>query len=105
MPPAWTSKRINAELTAAVSAIGHFPTRTELVARGQRSLWEAMRRNGGIEHWQTKVAATGRPDAPADIGAPSHESIAVAAYYRHLAGGSDPLSDWFAAEADLRVAA
>ncbi len=105
MPVARTHERITAELTAVIRALGHFPTRPELVARGQRGLWDAMRRNGGIEHWQTMVGPADRPDRATDTRQPTHESIAVAAYYRHLRGGRDPLSDWLSAEADLRAAA
>ena len=104
MAPAWTPERITAELAIAVAALGHFPTRPELVARGQRGLWDAMRRSGGIEHWRTAVAAAGAPAPAPGAGHAAHEQIAVAAYYRHLAGGSDPLSDWLSAEADLRAA-
>ena len=97
MPAPWTPERITDELTTLVAALGHFPTRPELVARGQRNLWDAMRRNGGVAEWLARFG-----DAAVQ---PADEHIAVAAYYRHLAGGLDPVSDWLSAEADLRAAA
>ncbi len=36
---------------------------------------------------------------------PTHEEIALAAYFRWRAGGSDAVSNWLAAEAELRARA
>jgi hypothetical protein len=90
----WNDETIQAELSAQIAALGHFPTRAELVASGLRGLWDAMRADGGVESWQARLSG-GEP-------APSHDAIAVRAYelYEHGAPGGH-VEHWLAAERQL----
>jgi Protein of unknown function (DUF2934) len=90
----WTDEAIEQELRAQSAALGHFPTRSELVARGLRGLWDAVRSSGGVDAWRQRVQS-GRP-------APSHAEIAARAYelYAHGAPG-DAEAHWLAAEREL----
>ncbi|MGA2926495.1 MAG: hypothetical protein ABSG43_10955 [Solirubrobacteraceae bacterium] len=68
----WTDSTIESELRAQSAQLGHFPTRAELVARGLRGLWDAMRSGGGADAWQARIA-----QAPA--AAPATSSTATPA--------------------------
>jgi Protein of unknown function (DUF2934) len=90
----WTDTTIENELRAQSAALGHFPSRAELVARGLRSLWDAMRSSGGVDAWRERV----------DSGpsAPSHEKIATRAYELYEQGApGDADAHWLAAEREL----
>ena len=91
----WTDVAIDRELRVQTAELGHFPVRQELVARGLRGLWDAMRSSGGVDAWRERVR-DGR-------AVPSREDIAVRAYelYAHgVPGGA--YAHWFAAEQALR---
>lgn len=77
----WTESTIESELRAQLAALGHFPTRAELVARGLRSLWDAMRAAGGVAFWQGRLedapgrdAASNHQQAPTPEATTSHEA-------------------------------
>ena len=90
----WTDPAIENELHAQVAALGHFPTRGELVARGLRSLWDAMRSSGGVDTWRERVRS--------GPSAPSHEDIAARAYELYERGSpGDAQAHWLAAEREL----
>ncbi len=92
----WTDARIENDLRAAIAELGEFPSRTQLIAIGQRSLWDAMRRSGGIEHWQQRVMTDETPTA---------EQIAARAYQLYEAGvDGDSVAHWLAAERELLAA-
>jgi Arc/MetJ-type ribon-helix-helix transcriptional regulator len=94
----WTEESIESELRAQVAELGHFPTRPELVARGLRGLWDAMRVNGGVEAWQERLAAQQSTNGP-EV---SHQQIAALAYSFYERGvPGDPISHWLTAEREL----
>jgi hypothetical protein len=100
----WTDETIDSELRAQCAELGHFPTRTELVARGLRSLWDAMRASDGVDAWRDRLET-----APAvshdDASAASHEEIAARAYELYERGApGDHFEHWLAAENELRGA-
>ena len=89
----WTDARIENDLRAAISELGQFPNRAQLIALGQRSLWDAMRRTGGIEHSQPRVALHHLP---------TPDQIAERAYQLYEAGvDGDSVAHWLAAEREL----
>jgi Arc/MetJ-type ribon-helix-helix transcriptional regulator len=89
----WTDDAIENELRAQIAALGRFPTRSELVASGLRSLWEAMR-VGGVEMWRARLTD--------EHAGPSHEAIAARAYQLYEQGApGDAVQHWLAAERDL----
>jgi predicted NBD/HSP70 family sugar kinase len=89
----WTDGAIQAELSARRAELGHFPTRSELVARGLRGLWDAMRSTGGIESWQARLDGS---------RSPSHDEIAARAYELYERGvAGDCVAHWLAAEQQL----
>jgi Arc/MetJ-type ribon-helix-helix transcriptional regulator len=90
----WTDTAIEIELRAQIDALGHFPSRAELVARGLRSLWEAMRSSAGVDAWRERVHD--RPSAP------SRAQIAARAYELYEQGAAgDADAHWLAAEQEL----
>jgi Protein of unknown function (DUF2934) len=90
----WTDAVIESELRAQTAELGHFPTRSELVARGLRGLWDAMRTSGGVDAWQARVNG--------NFSAPSREEIAARAYALYADGSpGDAEAHWFAAEQEL----
>jgi len=91
----WTDASIESELRAQSAELGHFPTRSELVAKGLRGLWDAMRSSsGGVDGWRERL--NGNPSAP------SREEIAVRAYELYAQGApGDAETHWFAAEEEL----
>jgi hypothetical protein len=91
----WTEDTIDTELRALVAQLGHFPTRSELAARGLSGLYGALGRTGGVSRWRTRMSAPRAVD---------HEEIARRAYFLSQAGGGDPVSNWLQAERELRVA-
>jgi len=100
----WTDASIESELRAQSAELGHFPTRAELVAKGLRGLWDAMRSSsGGVDGWRERL--DGDPSAPSserDPSAPSREEIAVRAYELYAQGvPGDAETHWFAAEEEL----
>jgi hypothetical protein len=92
-PRRWTDARIESDLRDAVTALGEFPTRTQLIALGRRSLWDAMRRTGGAEVWRDRLMSDHLP---------SREEIALRAYQLYEAGAEgDSIAHWLAAEQEL----
>jgi hypothetical protein len=90
----WTDETIESELRALCAELGHFPRRAELVARGLRGLWDAMRHSRGVEGWTDRIAA-GRPAASA-------EHIAARAYELYERGTpGDAMAHWLEAEQQL----
>lgn len=90
----WTDAAIESELRAQSAELGHFPTRSELVARGLRGLWDAMRSSGGVDVWRERVNG--------NSSAPSREEIAVRAYDLYTQGfPGDAEAHWLAAEHEL----
>jgi Arc/MetJ-type ribon-helix-helix transcriptional regulator len=90
----WTDKTIEDELRAQSAALGHFPTRSELVAAGLRGLWDAMRADGGTDAWRARING--------GSSAPSHEAIAARAYDLYESGADgDHVEHWLAAEREL----
>ena len=90
----WTDATIESELRAQTAELGHFPTRSDLVARGMRGLWDAMRSSGGVDAWRDRVNG--------DSSEPSREEIAVRAYHLYAEGvPGDAEAHWFAAEREL----
>jgi Protein of unknown function (DUF2934) len=90
----WTDAAIESELRGQRAALGHFPTRSELVSRGLRGLWDAMRASDGVDAWRERVEAS--------TSVPSREEIAVRAYELYQQGCSgDAQAHWFAAEREL----
>ena len=90
----WTDHAVESELRTQIAALGHFPTRSELVASGLRGLWDAMRAGGGVESWRTRMNG-GEP-------APSHEAIAARAHELYARGApGDHVEHWLAAEREL----
>ncbi len=90
----WTDAGIENEVLAVTGALGRFPTRAELAARGLRGLWDAMRASGGVDAWRERVL-----QAPPG---PSHEQIAVRAHELYEQGyPGDAEAHWLAAERDL----
>ncbi len=89
----WTDTVIEHELRGQCAELGHFPSRSELVSRGLRGLWDAMRSTGGADAWRERLEGQ-RPV--------SHAEIAALAY--HLYEGGSPggdLDHWLAAERRL----
>lgn len=90
----WTDAAIETELRTQTAALGHFPTRTELVALGLRGLWDAMRSSGGADMWRERMQS--------EPSSSSHEQIAARAYELYqqgLPGGAE--AHWLAAEQEL----
>lgn len=93
-PRRWTDVAIEHELRVQAAALGHFPTRAELVAVGLRGLWDAMRASGGVDAWRERMQTS--------LPAPSHEQVAVRAYELYAQGApGDAEAHWLAAERDL----
>ena len=91
----WTDRTIENELRTQMAALGHFPTRAELVAAGLRGLWDAMRADGGAEAWRARVG---------EVSAPSHEAIAARAHELYEQGApGDHVEHWLAAERELKT--
>jgi Protein of unknown function (DUF2934) len=89
----WTNARIETDLRAAITELGEFPSRAQLVALGQRSLWDAMRRTGGAEVWRDRLMSDRLP---------TREEIAARAYQLYEAGADgDSVAHWLAAEREL----
>jgi hypothetical protein len=90
----WTEDTIEAELQTQIDALGHFPTRAELVSAGLRGLWDAMRAGDGADAWRERMnggSATPSPDA-----------IASRAYELYEQGApGDHVEHWLAAEREL----
>jgi Protein of unknown function (DUF2934) len=126
----WTDAAIESELRVQRATLGHFPTRSELVASGLRGLWDAMRSSGGVDAWRERVKSgppassgarveSGPPASsgervesgpPASSGehaesglvAPSREEIALRAYELYMQGfPGDAEAHWLAAEQEL----
>lgn len=90
----WTDATIASELEVQTAELGHFPTRSELVACGLRGLWDAMRSSGGVDAWRERVQRI--PPSP------SHEEIAVRAHELYTQGfPGDADAHWLAAEQEL----
>ena len=90
----WTDDNIERELRAQTTALGHFPTRGELVDRGLRGLWNAIRAAGGAEAWERRLDEH-------DHGV-SHDVIAARAYELYECGApGDSVEHWLAAEREL----
>ena len=111
----WTEDTIESELRAQQDALGHFPSRAELVSQGLRGLWDAATRLGGIEAWKGRLAC---PEAHAGRSTPPTHTITItdrrrpqdrvaeAAYYRWLSGaGGDEVEHWLEAERELETEA
>ena len=73
----WTETTIETELRIQIDALGHFPTRAELVSRGNRGLWDAMRSAGGVDAWRQRLEH-GHVSASSQEGHDEHEPIAAA---------------------------
>jgi hypothetical protein len=52
----------------------------------------------------TEVTAAGDVTAPAASGQPSHDDIAIRAYFIALEQGADPVAAWLLAERELTTA-
>lgn len=90
----WTERTIENELRTQLAALGHFPTRSELVSVGLRGLWDAMRAGAGAETWRARMNR--------GPSAPSHEAIAARAYALYDGGApGDHVEHWLAAERQL----
>ena len=90
----WTDAAVERELRVQCAELGHFPTRSDLVARGLRGLWDAMRSSGGVDAWRER--------AQGGTSAPSREEIAVRAYELYARGvPGDADAHWLAAEQEL----
>jgi len=90
----WTDAAIESELRVQSAELGHFPTRSELVACGLRGLWDAMRSSGGVDAWRERVQRI--PPAA------SHEEIAARAHDLYAQGcPGDAEAHWLAAEQEL----
>jgi hypothetical protein len=90
----WTEPTIDAELRTQCAQLGHFPTRAELVARGLRGLWDAMRSSGGVETWRERLSIERPEITPQDIA-----NLAYELYERGTPG--DATAHWLAAEQQL----
>ena len=126
----WTDETIERELRTQMAALGHFPSRAELVAAGLRSLWDAMRAAGDVEAWRTRMngaqpdpsdqataaqasdqataaqasdqATAAQASDQATAVRASHEAIAARAYELYEQGApGDHVEHWLAAERDL----
>jgi hypothetical protein len=104
----WTEVTIELELREISAELGRFPSRSELVARGRRGLWDAMRAAGGVDAWRQRLeveaAAVARERTAASRGQidASQEQIAVRAYELYELGApGDAVSHWLAAERQL----
>ncbi|MGO9960262.1 MAG: DUF2934 domain-containing protein [Solirubrobacteraceae bacterium] len=64
----WTDTTIECELRTQIAELGQFPTRAELVARGLRGLWDAMRSAGGADAWRERLERGEVPAAPGQAG-------------------------------------
>ncbi len=93
----WTQETIEAELRSLIAELGHFPTRSELDARGLSGLYKAMRREGADwSHLQEGEAPAAKVE---------REHVAVAAYYLSQDGTQgDPVEHWLEAERRLTTA-
>ncbi len=97
----WTDASIESELRLQSAELGHFPTRSDLVARGLRGLWDAMRSAGGADAWRERLQE-GPAAASAGPSAPSRDDIAVRAYELYAQGApGDAEVHWLAAEQEL----
>jgi Arc/MetJ-type ribon-helix-helix transcriptional regulator len=94
----WTDRTIEDELRRQSAELGHFPTRSELVAAGLRGLWDAMRADGGADAWQARVDG--------GSSAPPHAAIAARAFELYERGApGDQVDHWLAAERELGTGA
>lgn len=92
----WSDSAILETLAPIVAGLGRMPTRAELRVRGVLSLWDAMRRRGGLAYWAKQVMEP----------APPAEAVRERAYLISLdSPESDALSHWLQAEAELGLAA
>jgi len=90
----WNDDAIESELRAQTAELGHFPNRAELVERGLRGLWDAMRSSGGAEVWRERLEAERTPA--------SQEEIAARAYELYERGApGDAVAHWHDAEREL----
>lgn len=55
-PRTWSEERVDRELRSLVSSIGQWPTYRDFEQAGQLSLYAAMQRMGGAEHWEDRMA-------------------------------------------------
>lgn len=106
----WTDRTIEDELRRQSAELGHFPTRSELVAAGLRGLWDAMRADGGTDAWRARVdgGSSAPPHEAIDGGssAPPHEAIAARAFELYEQGApGDHVEHWLAAERELGTGA
>jgi hypothetical protein len=90
----WTDDTIESELRALCAELGHFPSRAELVERGLRGLWDAMRHSRGVEGWSDRIAAGRAAASPDEIAARAYE------LYERGAPG-DATTHWLEAEQQL----
>ena len=91
----WTDAAVLEELRVQSAELGHFPTRSDLVAGGLRGLWDAMRSSGGVDAWRERVRE--------ETSVPSREDIAVRAYELYAQGvPGDAEAHWVASEQQLR---
>jgi len=125
----WTETAIENELRTQTKEIGHFPARSELVARGLRGLWDAMRSSGGVDAWRQRLEEAQpvptpethvewlQPSQEQDVDhqghppqaqleerppEPSHEEIAKLAYELYERGAPGGAVDhWLAAKQQL----
>jgi Arc/MetJ-type ribon-helix-helix transcriptional regulator len=109
----WTDAAIETELRAQCEELGRFPTRAELVARGLRGLWDAMRSAGGLERWRQRFdieispASNEEPSAASSepMVAASMEEIAARAYELYESGApGDAVAHWLTAEHEITAA-
>jgi len=90
----WTDDAIEIELRAQSAELGHFPNRAELVERGLRGLWDAMRTSGGPDAWRGRLEVERMPV--------SREEIAARAYELYERGApGDAVAHWLDAERQL----
>jgi hypothetical protein len=90
----WNEDTIEAELRTQIRALGHFPTRAELVSSGLRGLWDAMRAGDGADAWRDRMNG--------GSATPSHEAIESRAYELYARGApGDHVEHWLTAEREL----
>jgi hypothetical protein len=106
----WTDAAIETELRAQCEELGRFPTRTELVARGLRGLWDAMRSAGGVDYWRQRLDSERSPASSEQMSAASREpmlpasmeEIAARAYELYESGApGDAVAHWLTAEHEI----
>jgi hypothetical protein len=107
----WTDVAIETELRAQRDELGRFPTRTDLVARGLRGLWDAMRSAGGVDYWRQRLEgdaapSQGMPTASSEATLPaSMDEIAARAYELYESGAAgDAVAHWLTAEHEITAA-